>query len=101
MDDFVVATHVFWAAFFVNQRGCPESLMGNLLTQLVSKNDMFSKGSAEEEMEYGEAFRRVHDSIENRFIVATDSIAEEWIASPAGVAWLAGLTKARYLPVSI
>jgi len=72
-----------------------------LLTQLVSTNTKLVGATEEEAIKYGEAFRRVHDSIENGFIAATDSLSQEWISSPAGVTWLAELAKARYTAVSI
>lgn len=76
-------------------------MLGNLLIQLVSMNPKLIGATEEEAIIYDETFRRVHDSIENGFIAATDSLSQEWISSPAGVAWLAELAKARYIVVSV
>lgn len=91
---------MFWATFFINQRGCPANLFGNLLTQLLSKNAELAGAADEELQRYGEVFRRVHDSIQEGFVAATDALSHEWISSPAGVEWLSGLDKTRYIPVS-
>ena len=76
-------------------------MLGNLLTQLVSKNTKLVGATEEEAIHYRQEFRRIHDSIEDGFIAATDSLSHEWISSPAGAAWLSVLAKARYPLVSI
>ena len=92
---------MFWATVFINQRGCPTNLFGNLLTQLLSKNAKLAGATDEEAVTYGEEFRKVHGAIQEGFVAATNALSNEWISSPAGVEWLSGLDKARYLRVSI
>ena len=77
------------------------SLNGALLMQLISKNHMFIEAMEEKILQYDTEFRKVHDSLENGFIQAMDSLCQEWIASPAGIQWLFMLTKVRYIHLSI
>ena len=72
--------------------------MGELLTHLISKNPILVGATEQEAANYGEAFRKVHDSIEGGFIAATDSLSHEWMTTPTGAAWLSELAKARYKP---
>jgi hypothetical protein len=69
--------------------------MGNLLAQLISKNAMLVKAAKEEGNDNEETFIHVHNSIEQKFIAATDALSDEWLSSPAGEHWLSELAKVR------
>jgi len=58
---------------------------------------MLVKAAKEEGTDNENTFRvlRVHNSIEQKFIAATDALSNEWLSSPAGELWLSELTKAR------
>jgi hypothetical protein len=58
MEEFRMATCVFWLSFFVNQRGCDAALRPALLQQLTSasKSPFYKSDS-----NYKNEFERIHD----------------------------------------
>jgi hypothetical protein len=92
MDDFKVASAVFWLSFSANQRSCPPELLAGLLNQLVSgfNNDFYKSND-----EYKSEFEIMHDAVLNMFVRSLDQFATDWVHSPAGEAHFKHCKKIR------
>jgi hypothetical protein len=85
MEEFRVATCMFWLSFFVNQCGCDIVLRPALLQQLTSasKSPFYKSDS-----DYKNEFKRIHNLVMDLYTTATERFMNEWTSSPAGEAYL-------------
>ena len=86
-NDFRLISNVFWASFFINQRGCPSKLHNALLYQLISKNLFLSKTFKNEKSFYEEEFIKAHDSLLDEILEELDAFCDKWMNTNAAKAW--------------
>ena len=101
MHDVKAASIVFWASFFINQRGCDKRAISPLFQQLTSSN-AFLQQLPKDQMEQFTTiwFPSVHDYFLENLTQAYMEICNEWLNSPAGRQYESDILHARYCSLS-
>jgi hypothetical protein len=94
------ANTVFWCSFFVNQRGCPPHLLQPLFQYLVENSAFINDLKLNEKESYEREFVNAHDDLLIKFEKSIDEVCEEWVASEAGLAFIAMFDRKKYIPIS-
>jgi len=95
------AIAVFWATFFVNQRGCPNrSLLKPLFYYLVENCEFMEMVDEEEKADYLKEFIESHDRLLDMLIESIDALCDKWTESSAGTTFMEAFAKAKFILLS-
>ena len=95
------AIAVFWATFFVNQRGCPNrALLKPLFYYLVEKCEFMDMVDEEQKDNYLKEFTESHDSLLDMVIESIDALCDKWTESSAGLTFMEAYAKAKFILLS-